>query len=694
MRKIYVFILTGLLCAACAHANAQMETYCGTDAKRLEAIQNDPSILEREAAFNAFAAQFNIEQFRTEDNNYVIPVVFHIVHDYGPENISDDQIYNAMENINADYSKTNDDFDETVADFVGIAANCQIEFRLAQRQLSGTCTDGIDRIPSMLTYAAGDEAKLNGWQSGHYLNIWVVKSLPAGVAAYAYYPSSIGGLLYTVDGVICRYDYVGGIGAAGSYAKHVLSHEIGHYLNLAHVWGSTNAPGVACGDDNVYDTPLTMGWTTCNLAGNNCGELENVQNFMEYSYCETMFTEGQKERMYAALESEDAMRNNLWTEENLALTGTTDGYVAPLCTPKAAFTADSRFICAGSTATFHDKSWNGAVDSRTWNFAGGVPETSTETDPMVMFTEPGWHAVTLTATNDAGSNIATEEKYIFVSSSAPDLDKNYFGDFNDPEEVETNWALYNKYPDDQYWQWRGGNGYWNTGCIWLNSRNGVSGDKDAVVSPSFDLADGTANLLFFKYSNTSNAPDESGYNMSLKMYYSTNCGVTWIFFGQLYGDDLITSYGGGTDFYPQFPDQWRSANFNIPTPAKTANVKFKMEFNYGSYSNNLFIDDFNFTTGFLDVAEQTEAIRLIVGPNPVSAGDVLQVQYYTEVAGDLYLEISDITGKRIAHKPLPDNGAGSHAVLLSPADYGLQSGCYLLTLSNGSAAVHTRIVVF
>ena len=68
----------------------------------------------------------------------------------------------------------------------------------------------------------------------------MVKDLQNGAAAYAYYPGSIGGIMYTVDGIICRQDYVGTIGSAGTYAAHVLSHEIGHYLNFYHILGGRN----------------------------------------------------------------------------------------------------------------------------------------------------------------------------------------------------------------------------------------------------------------------------------------------------------------------------------------------------------------------------------------------------------------------------------------------------------------------
>ena len=77
-----------------------------------------------------------------------------------------------------------------------------------------------------------------------------------------------------------RHNYVGSIGTSSSTGARTLTHEIGHCFNLAHVWGSTNQPGVACGDDLVTDTPETMGHTSCDLSSSVCNPplIENVQN--------------------------------------------------------------------------------------------------------------------------------------------------------------------------------------------------------------------------------------------------------------------------------------------------------------------------------------------------------------------------------------------------------------------------------
>lgn len=141
-----------------------------------------------------------------------------------------------------------------------------------------------------------------------------------------------------MDAIVAIHGYVGSIGTGNNFVSRVLTHETGHWLNLQHVWGSTNNPGVACGDDGVGDTPLTKGFTNCNLSNAiicTPGIKENIQNYMEYSYCCKMFTQGQRSRMHNALNSNVAGRDNLSSNANLIATGVINPTLN--CTPLAAF---------------------------------------------------------------------------------------------------------------------------------------------------------------------------------------------------------------------------------------------------------------------------------------------------------------------------------------------------------------------
>ena len=103
----------------------------------------------------------------------------------------------------------------------------------------------------------------------------------------------------------------------------------------------------------MEDTPNTIGWTSCDLEGSTCGSLDNVQNYMDYSYCGRMFTLGQKERMRAAALSPVSQRNQLSTTANLQATGVAGEDI--LC--EAAFDVDRKTICLGDSVRFTDASF-------------------------------------------------------------------------------------------------------------------------------------------------------------------------------------------------------------------------------------------------------------------------------------------------------------------------------------------------
>ncbi len=280
-----------------------------------------------------------------------------------------------MRILNEDFRKLNADNANTVSAFQGISADTEIEFRLAKKDPNGNCTNGIDRIYSAETNIGDNGSKINTWPRSKYLNVWVVKTISSGAAGYF-----SGWFNAAEDGIMILNSYIGSIGTGNLQKSHALTHEIGHYLNLSHVWGDTNSPGVDCsGDDNVSDTPPTEGWSTCNLAGATCGStLDNVQNFMEYSYCSTMFTVGQKNRMHDLLTTTGwegfSERYKLYTTTNLAATGVS--LPAVLCQADFSSNSTSSVICAGDSVTYTDNSWNGTPLTWSWTFPGGSPAAS------------------------------------------------------------------------------------------------------------------------------------------------------------------------------------------------------------------------------------------------------------------------------------------------------------------------------
>ncbi|HRH39120.1 MAG TPA: M43 family zinc metalloprotease, partial [Flavobacteriales bacterium] len=352
-------------------ASAQQAFTCRTNEPSiLEAIHhNDPALIQAIADANAELEEFTSNYAEGERSTYTIPIVFHIIHNYGPENIGDDQVLDAVRILNEDYNKLNPDWPNVRPEFLSLVANVSIEFKLARKDPNGNCTNGITRTVSTLTNDGTQTMKdLIQWPRNKYLNVWVAASAD-GAAGYTLTPGSVS-FNSSADGIVVEHTYLGSMGTSQPSHSRTLTHEVGHWINLEHCWGSSNTPAVAANcndDDGVSDTPNTIGWTTCNLNGASCSSpLDNVENYMEYSYCSKMFTNGQKTRMIAALNSNTSQRNQLISASNLAATGGND--LPALC--QASFGSSARQICAGTPVDFTDLSHDG-VTSWQWTFTGG-----------------------------------------------------------------------------------------------------------------------------------------------------------------------------------------------------------------------------------------------------------------------------------------------------------------------------------
>ena len=234
-----------------------------------------------------------------------IPVVVHVVYNTSGENISDAQVLSQIDVLNDDFRRTNADADNTWSQ----AADTEIEFCMATVDPSGNPTNGINRVSTgKRSFRTNDDVKksakggVNPWDGSQYLNIWVC-NLANGILGYAQFP---GGSLAT-DGVVCLYNAFGtadqddgSFVLNGSYnLGRTTTHEVGHWLNLRHIWGD----GGCSASDFVNDTPDSDGANYDCATTSSCGSVDMHQNYMDYSYdyCMNLFTAGQSDRMNAVL---------------------------------------------------------------------------------------------------------------------------------------------------------------------------------------------------------------------------------------------------------------------------------------------------------------------------------------------------------------------------------------------------------
>lgn len=257
---------------------------------------------------------------------YTIPVVVHVIYKDSTDNISDAQIQSAIQALTIDFRKQNQDTILIVPPFDKLAADSKIEFRLAKKDPSGLPTNGITRTHSDSTgfgflwdaYYDSTGGK-TGWPPNEYLNIRVVKSFAglygAGRANFVGGPPNLEGV------IICR-------GLFNSIPIRVLTHEVGHYFHLYHLWGMLGIPGDSTNcskDDSIADTPNCWGGSYYNgtITGDSavsCGTLNNTQNYMDYNPYKFMFTKGQVLRMQNILNS-SSVGANLHSYNNLIKTG-------------------------------------------------------------------------------------------------------------------------------------------------------------------------------------------------------------------------------------------------------------------------------------------------------------------------------------------------------------------------------------
>ncbi len=686
---------------AFAQAGQHEEKHCGLTGQLNSLYAKYPGLQQEAEAKHAASWEEGKRNLENADRSttppvFIIPVVFHVIHDYGVENISDAQILDQMMILNRDYRKLNADTAQIVAPFDSIAADCEIEFRLAQIDPNGNCTNGIDRIPSMETYVGDDGSKLNRWPRDMYLNVWVVKSMMNGVAGYAYYPGAVDGFLYPYDGVIILQDYIGSIGTSSVNTSRALTHEIGHYLSLPHCWGNTNQPGVACGDDGILDTPETKGWTTCNTAASavcTVGQPENVQNYMEYAYCSKMFTFGQKAAMHYALNSSTADRNNLWSAANLAATGCLN--TQPTCAPHADFDINRMMVCEGGSVTLTDLSWTSAATSWQWTLSGPTTLTSTSQNPsFTNLTATGTYNVQLIATNSAGSDTMIKYNYLTVSPDQAMVSPLYSESFEDPNCMYLGYISNNRYGNSSYFYRNPYAAYTGTNSVMLNAYgNTLNGDIDELITPSYDMRFHTGLQLTFRYAYATAATAADLNTQVFKVWSSTDCGQTWSPRWTSLNSNVCTAGYSSTTFVPTQQD-WALVTINLPASfSSQANVRFKFEFTSpeDGVGNNLFIDDINILHGNVGINENNSGAAFDVYPNPGDGNST--IAYSLNKNANVKCDIMDVSGRVVSSVDKGEQAVGSYTMPMVAEGVDLAPGTYMIQMTIGETVSTRKYIV-
>lgn len=633
------FFLKVLLLLPVSQVLAQSHFNCGLQSAYERLFTQDPSArLRYERAINE---SNNAGKNSSAATSFTIPVVFHILHKGGSENISDAQVKSAIAILNRDFQKLNPDTTGIVSQFKNIAADCSIQFSLATIDDYGNCTNGITRHYDLNTNWTGSSGEYQyTWSPSKYLNIYVVKTMQNGAAGYTYLPGTAGAVM---DAIVVLHNYTGNTGTASNFSSRTLTHEVGHWFNLSHTWGNSNNPGVACGDDGVSDTPITKGFTSCNLSNAiicTPGVTENVQNYMEYAYCSRMFTQGQKTRMHNSLNSATAGRSNLSSYSNLVSTGVINPITT--CAPKAEFMPTVSVTCVGNSVNLTDYSYNAPVTSWKWSSQLSSNTSTTQTGSLT-FTAAGLAQVKLVAGNSVGQDSITKPIITVLAGSGS-------GTTNVVQSFEAG-----SFPDSL---WIASSPEYGSPFI-LNSSAAATGVKSiwvnnyydnpngpvSVYSPAFNLQMSTSAMLGFKYAY---AQQSTGNNDVLKVLVSTNCGATWVAAYTKSGSTLNTT---GTVITQAFTNpttaQWKTEIINLTSYSSFAKVYLKFEFtpDANGPGNNIFIDDINFTNIVGHIESTSFVNGISVYPNPFNNELTIENSGEEKIKS---LKIYDISSREIA----------------------------------------------
>jgi hypothetical protein len=309
MKKFLCYLMAGIVLSACtekviteddsAYSSQTPSRYCAAMEVLEAQLAANPKLRQRMADIENHTRDFIARgDFKVSPQGVLqIPVIVNVIYRTASENISLAQIQSQIDVLNEDFNATNSDVSQTPALFSGVVSDFDIQFTLAGVVRKFSSKKSWQLNDGMKSSRTGGIDPTNPTEN---LNMWVVNYLAQGkYLGFAQFP---GGDPAT-DGVVVGHNFFGrtGVVSAPYNLGRTATHEVGHWMNLRHIWGDAS-----CGNDLVSDTPLHNSYnfgcpayphySTCTGT-----PVEMTMNYMDYTddACMFMFTEGQKGRSLA-----------------------------------------------------------------------------------------------------------------------------------------------------------------------------------------------------------------------------------------------------------------------------------------------------------------------------------------------------------------------------------------------------------
>ncbi len=736
MKKNFYHVLLLVLLLPVTFVSAQQQYHrCSSAEYLLQQLQADPGLAARMQAIEQHTQQVVNTGGDNSRAIITIPVVFHVVYRTTAENISDAQIQAQINQLNLDFARLNADASNTPSAFSSLAANTNIQFCLAQRTPTGTATTGIVRKQTTVTsWSTNDAVKKSSsggddaWPSSSYLNIWSC-NLGSGLLGYAQFP---GGAAAT-DGVVLLYSSIGSVASPGTASPYNLgrtaTHEVGHWLNLYHIWGDD---GTGCtGSDNVGDTPNQAGENygcpaypkTDGCTASSPGVM--FMNYMDYTDdgCMNMFTSGQSTRMNALFVSGGAR----------ASIATSAG-----CQPLVACNTPgslSTTAVADNTATFNWAAVSGAVSygvqyrptgTATWTTATTTGTTYTAT-ALAAGTAYEWQV----RTNCSGGSSAYSSSATFTTTGTAPC--NVAGTLTSSAITSASatigWAAVSGAVSYNVQYRVVGAASWTTtsttgtsvALSGLTATTSYEWQVQTVCSAGTSAFSASATFTttstcsdVYESNNTSSTAKTAPLNTDFTAIISSTTDVDWFKFTTvspnvkvkvdltnlpadydmvLYKSNASTKLGtganGGTTSEQIKYNATTAATYYLKVygynRANNATSCYKLRISTGS--TNFRTDGESLATDEQEVEVFAEsALRLY--PNPAS--NVLTVEYVSATDGDVWVNVYNLNGQRVIQQQATAT-TGSNKQTINTES--LSSGVYVLQLNNGGQTQHIKFTI-